>query len=397
MRSSAALLIVSLLWVRCTTDGGVTADTPPFTVRDSAGFEIVASTRPLWTDSTAWRVAQTPTFTIGVADGEEPYLLDGVVGAARLSDGRILIVDRGSAQLRFYDATGRFLHSVGRKGNGPGEFARPEHLVRMPGDSLAVWDAGFRPLNIFAPDGRFVRQHRVDTDRVMNTITMQRATEALTPLSDGSFIIHATLRASPHQMGVPPGVVYRKEMGFYRFRPDGVDSLGWYEGGLPNMYLEIGGRRVYTTTLITWHARLAASADARRVFITQGDPYEIIEFIDAMPVRIIRRDVPPVPIPAHVLASARERRSGTPEAARLLSALPPQTHYPAIDRLIVDSDGNLWVSTRAGEHHVFDTEGCWLGSVEVPGRLLDVGRDHVLTLTFDSLMVERVALYSLHR
>ncbi|HUF50211.1 MAG TPA: hypothetical protein VMN60_05225 [Longimicrobiales bacterium] len=382
---------------RCAADAPVPDDAATYTVRDSAGIEIVESTRAQWRDGQQWTVSDTALVQIGEEDGDARYLLDGVAGAVRLSDGRIVIANAGSGELRFYDGEGRFLHASGRKGRGPGEYVRIDQLVRMPGDSLMVWDAT-NEVSIVAPDGAFVRRRRIDMDRVMRTITMQRATESLTPMPDGSFIIHAMQRGDPPTRGVPPGVVYRSEIGYFHFRVDGgVDSLGWYPGGLPQMYLNIGGRPVYETMLLAWHARLAVGAPSR-VFITLGDPYEVMEFTDGRLVRIIRRSAPPVPIPPEEIRRFREARDQRGERSRRVrEALPEQTHYPAILRMTVDADGYLWVRTYGEATQVFDHAGAWLGDMDPPGSVLEIGREHVLVRLMDALGVERVSLHTLRR
>src|SRR5690606_9081879 len=88
--------------------------------RDSLGIELVESRAPLLSDAqlSAALVAE-PALAIGAADGEAQYMLHRVVGASRFEDGSIVVVNGGTAELRFYDSTGRHLHSRGGKGGGP--------------------------------------------------------------------------------------------------------------------------------------------------------------------------------------------------------------------------------------------------------------------------------------
>lgn len=50
-------------------------------------------------------LAQAPEVTIGLLEGDDPYLLSGVTDATRLSDGRIVIADCSSGELRYFDVT----------------------------------------------------------------------------------------------------------------------------------------------------------------------------------------------------------------------------------------------------------------------------------------------------
>jgi hypothetical protein len=124
MRDSSSLLTgrfaVAALLTSIACAGGSDARDAT-TVRDSAGVAIVDNDVAALTDVCG--IGDRPEITIGAADAGPDYELYRVFGASRLSDGRIVLVNQGSQQLRFYDAAGRFLDAVGRAGRGPGEFA----------------------------------------------------------------------------------------------------------------------------------------------------------------------------------------------------------------------------------------------------------------------------------
>ena len=133
----------------------------PIVIRDSLGIRIVENDLTCLIETCA--VSAQPRVTIGVAEGEEAYELYRVFGAARLSDGRIVLVNQGTQQIRFYDREGRFLSAAGRAGGGPGEFRNAFHLWILPGDTIAA--GNYRPglpdtLGIF-PHGR---RGQVDPD-----------------------------------------------------------------------------------------------------------------------------------------------------------------------------------------------------------------------------------------
>jgi hypothetical protein len=237
---------------------------------------------------------------------------------------------------------------------------------------------------------------------------MDRATEALTPLTDGSFVLHVMWR---ERLRPPPpeGLVYRPKIGFFRFPRDlsRMDSLGWYDGGLPQMYLEIGGRRVYSVVPFPTHARLAAQVAPYRIYVGTGESWEIHMYSEGGTLsRIIRRTDPLESITPSDFAAAKERvAEGWPdhpmfnraEHRRVLDAMPPQSHYPAFHDLLVDTDGYLWAGDRAGVYHIFDTSGRWLGGMHLPGKALDIGRDYVLIHASDDLGVERLHVFELRR
>jgi hypothetical protein len=322
-------------------------------LRDSAGIRIVENAAPEWPADGGWTVSGSPRVTIGLIDGEEPYLLDRVAGAVLNRDGHIVIANAGTAELRFFDRSGRHIRTVGGQGGGPGEYRRPSHLMVGPGDTLLVWDAGISSVSLLEPDGTFIRRDPLEAPRMLDVIGWDYATEGLTPLPDRSFVLHAQPRGSPHELGMQPGVVDRPPVGFFRFSPDlsRVDSLGWY-GGLAQMYLMIDGQAAYATTLVTSHARVAGGGDPLVIYAGDGDPYQIAAFDTAGNLqRIIRRLTPPIPISDSArqrLLAEREDWRDDPygfraRMRRVEAAMPVQTHYPGYWYLFADRLAYVWV------------------------------------------------------
>lgn len=95
---------------------------------------------------------------LGTADGEEPYLFDRVENAVRLGDGTIVVANAGTQQIRWFDSTGRFVRTVGRKGGGPGEFGVGSrmHLWVTPEGRLAADDHQARRAHLLDLEGRFL-------------------------------------------------------------------------------------------------------------------------------------------------------------------------------------------------------------------------------------------------
>lgn len=143
------------------TDG-----TPPaVAVRDSAGIEIVESTAPIWAGGTPWSVGAEPEVSIGVVDGPAEYQLSAVSSAVRLPDGRILVAEGGSGELRYYGADGEHLRSVGREGEGPGEFSSVAGLA-LVGDIFFVYDRDLARFSLLDLDVERVRIYGLERSTV---------------------------------------------------------------------------------------------------------------------------------------------------------------------------------------------------------------------------------------
>lgn len=96
-----------VLIAACQEDRGSPERTSPATqTRDSAGIEIAENPRPPEGSSLGWEIGPEPTVTIGAAQGEAPYLLYDVRDASTLSDGRIVVADGASDEVRVFDPDG---------------------------------------------------------------------------------------------------------------------------------------------------------------------------------------------------------------------------------------------------------------------------------------------------
>lgn len=83
-----------------------------------------------------WRLAESPLFRVG-HDGAE--LLHRVGGAVVLGNGSIVVSDAGNRRLLVLDPTGKVLATLGRQGDGPGEF-QSIGAISAIGDTVVAFD-----------------------------------------------------------------------------------------------------------------------------------------------------------------------------------------------------------------------------------------------------------------
>ena len=343
-------------------------------------------------------------------EGAAGHQLGQVRGAVRLSDGTVVVADGTSRELRWFDASGRFLRTAGRGGGGPGEFQTLDGVLPYRGDSVAAWDARQKRLSVFTARGEFAR-----------AVTVAGAGGVSPGLrgvfSDGSFVlepsasVQAFLQMSPGER--------RDSVAYVRVSPEGVlaDTLAVQadreivasrQGGVILQQTVLFGRDSYFT------------AGQGRAYAGQSDAFRI-NAVDSRgtPLLSIRLLTPPRRPSRDDLERARaaaqaDRRERNAQIARIIGAqtadagageLPSRPTVPAFDHMLVDSRGYLWVREfvvdRAAPSRwlVFESDGRWLGTVEVPGGLLvsQIGPDWILGRTKDELDVEYVRLYRLSR
>jgi hypothetical protein len=100
---------------------------------------------------------------IGVVEGDTNYQLHAVASTIRLSDGRIVAANAGTAELRMYGADGTFIRSIGRRGGGPGEFRFIARVYPHGTDSLLVFDIAGNRVSVFDTAGTFARSAAADS------------------------------------------------------------------------------------------------------------------------------------------------------------------------------------------------------------------------------------------
>jgi len=390
-----ALTALTALTAACGDAGGG----PAASVRDSAGVTVVENPaalarRPLWS------VAPEPLVEIGTIEGEDAYQLSEVGGARRLSDGRILVVNGGTQELRYFDATGAHLATVGRKGGGPGEFEGLGLAVVGPGDTVAAYDWNLRRLSYFAPDGRFVRSvpWRFEGGFPL----------PIAPLPDGAWLANRGFVFRPGPSGSD---VIRDTLPFLVFDSTGTlrDSIGRFPQF--EFYVVSEEHSAYASSLPFGRATEVAVWNDR-FYAGHNERYEIIRYtLEAVPELILRLVHSPVAVTAEDVAVLKAERLENaderwrPRTERMFQDMPLPSTFPAFADLIVDAQGNLWVLdyTRPGDEArswtVFSADGRALGSVATPPgvRVLEIGRDHLLGVWQDDLDVQYVRLYRLDR
>lgn len=151
MRHGTLIALPALLLGACADRS---SESGPVTVRDSAGITIVTNTDSA--PAAEWRTE--PVVSIGQVEGGEEYTFGAIADVAVDRRGRVLVLDALTQQAMAYDADGRFLFRVGGPGEGPGELSTEIMAIGVgPGDSIGILDYWQMRLNVYAPDGAFVR------------------------------------------------------------------------------------------------------------------------------------------------------------------------------------------------------------------------------------------------
>ena len=284
--------------------------------------------------------------TIGGLEGPASFLGDPPV--RQDSRGRIYVGNVGGFAVLVFDSAGTHVRTVGRQGEGPGEFEVMGSLAIDRFDTVYVFDRRLARATIISPDPEVVR--------TASALDASRA-GPVTELPDGRFVI--------------TGLISRLGPAGYPLHVLGPDlqierSFGADSGALPGLQFLEQSRTITAGTEGIWSSRRLEHA------------FELWS-TDGRKLREIRHSAEWLP-PA---GPRRERRDGEPMP-------PPQPLIVAID---LDDAGYLWVLgsiadtgwkaprtrlTEGGEYAVIE--------VQTPDEAFDT-----MIEVFDTTTGERVA------
>ncbi len=300
------------------------------------------------------------------AEGEEAF---GRIRHVVVDDaGTIYVLDSQSAHIKVFDSSGKYVRTIGRKGQGPGEIESPLTLSINPSTGeLAVHQAS-RRMSYFKTDGVFLRhlsfkemwalRGRVDsqgniyiTEGILNEKNPRYETKMLGP--DASVI--AVIAESP-----APGADGRFDpfMAINYFIVDRADRLIY---GYPKTY-EIQ-------------------------FFGPGSPKLI---------KKVTREYDPVPVTAEERA---EREKDVPPGMKI--DFDFSKYHSAYYRFFASDTGHLfvqtWEKTKDGKslHDIFDPDGRFIGRIPLKPSGLEVLKGKYYALEEDEDGYQTVKRYAL--
>ena len=375
--------------------------------RDSAGVRITENLAPAWAGGSGWRLGEAPLLDIGRLDGPDETQFFQVSSGARLSDGSFVLGSFGSHDLRRFSAEGEHIWTVGREGEGPGEFTGLMQVVAGPGDTILTYDFRQRRISRFAPDGRFLDARPLEVPGESGFAFVE------TLLPDGSAVF--TWREFSRDRELPAeGEVSRDTLGIHVLDAagDSARELGRFPG--PEMVVLRAGETEGGFNIAIGSTPFGRSTEtaggSAAIWVGETDRFEIRRYgLDGQLDGIVRRAFDPIIVDDALVqtAMAEELEDADDDQRQAIrrrweSVQVPPT-LPAFEALRVDRVGNLWVQSfeipGAPERmwSVFTRDGAWLGDVAFPDRFrpLEIGDDYVVGRFGDDLDVEHVQIWEL--
>jgi hypothetical protein len=352
-----------------------------------------------------WVVDRTPILDVPGMSTTGTLTFGYAAGGMRLADGGLLIADRAENSIRVLDANGKLVRSVGRTGDGPGEFQSMMWAGRCGADSLLVWDFRRRQATMIGSSGAASRQFAVpagDTAQVPFQFSCSPR---------GTMAYRSAPRPMPGAMPNPqnPNIV-GVSAAVYRIGPDGAikQRLGGIPAGEMVGITSPSGGRGSAPRPLGRTASIAALDDA--VVISSADSASVTVW---QPDGRTSHHQLPIALRAPTRAEFDEAVKATASMgpapmrqamAQQLAAIPLPDRLPAISALFADSEGLVWIQTtppgaKTLDFLVMRGDGRVVARAQIPLgiTLFEIGRDHVLGSYTDASDEMHVALFRLRR
>jgi hypothetical protein len=342
----------------------------------------------LWRPEDSWSVVEV--WRLGTVSGEGPEVFGDIRDLQLDALGRVWVYDGHAREIRVFDASGRHVRTVGQAGRGPGEFVNVAALRWSPGGRLWAVDQQAGRVSVFDTTGTFVTSHRIGT--FYQLFPWPGAIDELGLFYD------VTMEPEPG------GEVF-----LVRFdsllNPVDTLTLPRHPDG-PQVFEHVD-EHSYTSVSIPFSGEaLWAIARDGGFWVAITGRYQLLRLgPSGDTLRVSSKPFEPVPVRREEVDAAIERMDwfrGRIDRSRI------PDFKPAIDRSLLDDEGNLWVvPLREGDDRgrlaqVFDSAGFYLGELDLPISLIGLSpavirENTMVAVVTDSLDVPYIARLAIHK
>jgi hypothetical protein len=299
--------------------------------------------------------------SIGEDKGRPEYIFSGIGGLAVDEQGNIYAIDSREAVVRVFDQQGRYVRTIGRRGQGPGETQYPVFVQITTQGELAVYDYSVARMLFYSLDGTYLRQKT--TPRPVMPIGLD---------SQGGLIAQYILAPPPlgGKLILKLDRDYSSEQELAR--EEKGKERGLFDIGRPTCYVALS-----PSDMIIW-----GDSNQYDLHILNADGELVMRII---------KEFNPLNITSEEENEYRQKYAEPLKAGMTISF---RGKWPAFSGLFVDDEGSIFVRTyeRAGGgansfyYDVFSKDGVFESKVVMPitldknsvwknGRVYTVERD----------------------
>lgn len=375
MRQRPALATSTLLSALLASCGGGAASNLARAVTDTlpGGIPRITSSGPTaWTDSSGTQLVEESRFSGADGTAEE---LGQPRSLAVDEEGRVYVVDSKPAAIKVFSPDGKLIRTLGREGEGPGEFR--VGFIAVRGGHLVLHDPQLARTSVWDTAGTFLRSWNSACCYWMDIQIDQHRR------------VYIPSIAPPEEGGEPRGTAYAR----WTLEGHAIDTV-WVPKGAEEKFwtvsLKRGGKVVtaMNTTIPFQPGQTSALHPAGGVVYAWTGNYSIVRSATGTDsLRVFGRGWTPDPasdarkrdeLESQVKWAKESYGEATVRAAFKLSDIP--STLPAFENLRVDEAGRVWArryavtDTTRTTFDVFDSTGAYLGPVSATMSMNAWGR-----------------------
>jgi len=397
------LALVTILGVTCSCSDG--PDRVRYSVRDSAGIQVIENRVSAWEADGAWRIDTEPSLDLGGPQSPPELYFQQLSDFGVLPNGNFVAGDMTTREVYFFSSAGEILAEKGGEGRGPGEFDVLWGLAVL-GERVFAYDPHSPRLTVYDSVGGFLEATTLEQPE--NTPPLY--TYYLVGTTEGQLVLSPRMFTPSPTGGVS---IYRDSSPNLLFRADGRFQGDVAEPSGVDMFVSVQGASSVPFSVVSL---IAPTAD--RVLMSHGKDFEVRVFRGpGAPFQVFRRSYSHRPVTEddlqqaiadHLLmAGASSARDPRFEGfRRMMESAPLPEEMPSIGRLLVDALGYSWCQHYRPTNEpsgtmwsVFSAQGDWLGELQMPAGFRPglIGSDYLLGVYTDSLEVQHIWKLPLNR
>lgn len=309
-------------------------------------------------------------FRLGGWDGGDDEFFGIVTDIEQDEEGNLYVLDSQLSEIKVYSAEGEYLNTIGREGEGPGEFRAAAGLFWMPDGRLGVMQAFPSRMVTLWPDGTAADDLTLDAGEGI-AITMMRGVERA---GDNVAIIYGLNNIDEEAMKFTQTNV----LGLFNAEGKQIKQVHARDS-----HFDFANPKITEMEFDNFMNRWGTGADGRIYAVPVLKEYAInVWGPDGELDRVIEREYPEHPRTPEEKAELEDLYKQLTQGG----GMPPNTTYevetihPCINwrGIYARPDGSIWVSTSRGANDVgndtlgtfdiYDPKGRFVRQAELMGQ-----------------------------
>ncbi len=149
-----AILLLNILFCQAEASGSQKARWKG-KIEEDMGIEVVKNPdEPMFDENV---IHFEEDLFLGATGVREETQFSRISGIAVDREEKIYVLDYTEAQVKVFDKNGRYLQTIGKKGQGPGEMASPFSISITSKDEIMIQDLNNRKIIYLSLDGKFIK------------------------------------------------------------------------------------------------------------------------------------------------------------------------------------------------------------------------------------------------